>query len=52
MLFQCFGILKIAQDEILGKCTLLAAVLLFHSCFFTHNINQRWANLCNGRAVA
>jgi len=58
MLFQCFGMLKIARDEILRKwsggiahlrtlrgsigckkCTLLAAVLLFHSCFFIHSIN-------------
>jgi len=23
----------------------LAATLLFHTCFFTHNINQGWANL-------
>ena len=30
------------------KCALLAAMLLFHSCFFAHNINQGLANLLNG----
>jgi len=29
------------------KCALLAAMLLFHSCSFTHSINQGWANLFN-----
>ena len=33
------------------KCALLAAILLFHSCFFTHGINQEWANLPNGRVI-
>jgi len=28
---------------------LLAAIFLFHSCFFTHSINQGWENLFNGR---
>jgi len=29
------------------KCVLLAAMLRFHSCFFTYRINQGWANLFN-----
>jgi len=33
------------------KCALLAAMLLFHSCFFAHSINQGWANLFNVRAI-
>jgi len=33
------------------KYALLAAVLLFHSCFFTHIINQGWANLFNRRVI-
>jgi len=33
------------------KCPLLAAMLLFRSCFFTHSINQGWANLFNGRDI-
>jgi len=33
------------------KCALLAAMLLFHSCFFTHRINQGWANLFNARVI-
>jgi len=26
-------------------------MLLFHSCFFTHSINQGWADLFNGRVI-
>jgi len=33
------------------KRFLLAAMLLFHSCFFTRIINQGWANLFNRRAI-
>jgi len=33
------------------KCVLLAAMLLSHSCFFTHSINQGWTNLFNRRAI-
>jgi len=33
------------------KCVLLAAILLYHSCFFTQSINQGWANLLNRRAI-
>jgi len=70
MLFQCFGMLKIARDEILRKwsgdtahlctlrgsiscrkCTLLAAMLLSHSCLFTHGIYQGWSNVFNGRVI-
>jgi len=70
MLFQCFGMLKNARDEILRKwsggtahlrtftgsigckkCTLLGAMLLFRSCFFTRSVNQRWANLFHRRVI-
>jgi len=33
------------------KCALLAAMLLFHSCFFARSLNQGWANLFNVRAI-
>jgi len=33
------------------KCALLAAILLFHSSFFAHSINQGLANLFNGRVI-
>jgi len=29
----------------------LAAMLLFHSCFFTHRMNQGWSKLFNGRVI-
>ena len=33
------------------KCILLAEMLLFHSCVFTHSIYQGWANLFNRRVI-
>jgi len=33
------------------KRVLLASMLLFHSCFFKHSINQGWANLFNRRVI-
>jgi len=33
------------------KCVLLAANAFFHSCFFTHSINQGRANLFNRRFI-
>jgi len=39
------------EEHSLQKCALLAAMLLFHSCFFTHGIDQGWANLFNGRVI-
>jgi len=35
----------------LQKCILLAAMLLFHSCFFAHSINQGLPNLFNRRVI-
>jgi len=33
------------------KCILLAEMLHFHSCVFTHSINQGWTNLFNRRVI-
>jgi len=33
------------------KRVLLAAMLLFYLCFFTHSINQGWANLFDRRVI-
>jgi len=33
------------------KCDFLAAVLHFHSCFFTYCINQEWANLFDAGVI-
>jgi len=40
------------KGALVVKCALLAAMLLFHSCFFTHRINRGWANLFNRRVVS
>ena len=39
------------REHWLKKRILLAAMLLFHSCAFTHSINQGWANLFNRRVI-
>ena len=45
-------VLRILRGSIgCKKCVLLAAMLLFHSCFFTHSINQGWANLFTRRVI-
>ena len=52
--FHCANGLVVLREHWLHccrKCALLAAMLFFHSCFFTHSINQGWANLFNGRVI-
>jgi len=57
MRFHCANVLVVVRSCALKrsinckKFALLAAVLLFHSCFFARSINQGWANLFNVRAI-
>jgi len=40
--------LRILEGALIAKLT---AMFLFHSCFFTHSINQGWTNLFNARVI-